>query len=317
MAASRCLDELPDQLDFAGEFGAELNSFVPFVYWLHQAGLMAGRRIGTYRGMRPFYFFLGPGQIAERDGPRRYVAPSQRPAWLPTRNDHVARRGPFEMFPDYRSAYRDGRFDVDRPLLVVHNKVTPEWDRPPVNVISLPVLDRLFAALAADFHVVYLRPGLLGTPDGYSVDHQRDLPFDDLALLRRHPEVELFDELAAALAHAMPYNEAKLRLYAHADFHITVQGGNAHLLSMFPGGMVAILHRAGQEIRHSYAHGHFSYAANPRPRWLICRDESALLDSLPLFRDAVMADGQVLLPPLHAATVRRLSPAAQCQPAYA
>ncbi|MBV9537997.1 MAG: hypothetical protein JOY70_03575, partial [Acidisphaera sp.] len=107
-------------------------------------------------------------------------------------------------------------------------------------------------------------------------------------------------------------NEAKLRLYAHADFHITVQGGNAHLLPMFPGGMVAILHRFGQEIRHSYRHGPFAYASATRPRWLICRDAEELWLTVPLFRDALLADGQVLLPPCHAHTVRALSPAAQC-----
>ena len=100
----------------------------------------------------------------------------------------------------------------------------------------------------------------MGTPAGYSVDHQPDLRSDDLDLLRQHAQVEIFDEMAASLAHIMSFNETKLRLYAHADFHITVQGGNAHLLSLFSGGMVAILHRAGQEVRHSYAHGHFIYA---------------------------------------------------------
>jgi hypothetical protein len=98
--------------------------------------------------------------------------------------------------------------------------------------------------------LAYLRPGLAGRPAGYSVDHQPDLGFDDLALLRHHKDVEIFDEMAASLGHVMPYNETKLRLYAHADFHITVQGGNAHLLLLFSGGMVAILHRAGQERRH-------------------------------------------------------------------
>ena len=309
--------ELPDCLDFVGEFGAELNSFVPFVHWLHRAGLMRDRRIGTYLGMRPFYFFLDRHQIEERAEPRRYVPPDERPNWLPTRNDHASNRSPFEMFPDYRAAFRDGLFDVGRPLLVVHNKVTPEWGQPPVNTFSLPVLDRLLAALVADFHVVYLRPGLLGTPPDYSVDHQPNLAFDDLALLRRHKQVELFDEMARVLACSMPYNEAKLRLYAHADFHITVQGGNAHLLSMFSGGMVAILHRAGHEVRHSYAHGHFCYAGSPPPRWLICRNDDELMSCLPVFRSAVLVDGQVLISPVHAKTMRALSPRAQCEPAYA
>lgn len=309
--------ELPDRLDFAGEFGAEVNSFLPFVYWLHRAGLLRGRRIRTYQGMRPFYFFLDPEQIEETDAPRRFVFPHDRPAWLPNRDDHAATRSPFEMFPDFRAHYRDGLFNLGRPILVVHNKVTPEWGRPPVNIFPIGLLDRIFDALAPSFHLVYLRPGLLGTPPGYSADHQPDLPFEDLALLRQHPAVEIFDEMAQAMASAMPFNEVKLRLYAHADFHITVQGGNAHLLSLFSGGLAAILHRAGQEIHHSYANGHFRYAAAPPPRWLICRNEAEVVRSLPLFRDATIVDGQVLLPPAHAAALHALSPATQARPAHA
>jgi hypothetical protein len=312
-----CTADLPDLLAFAGEFGAEVNSFVPFVYWLHRANLMHGRRIQTYQGMRPFYFFLEPDQIEEVTTLRQFVFPQHRPEWLPNRDDHQSSRSPFEMFPDYRSHYRDGLFNLGRPLLIIHNKVTPEWGGPPRNMLSLGLLDALFEQFSLRFHIVYLRAGLLGTPNGYSLDHQPELPFDDLALLRRHGRVEVFDEMAASLADAMSYNEAKLRLYAHADFHITVQGGNAHLLSMFSGGMVAILHRAGQETRHSYAHGHFSYAAAPPPRWLICRTEADVLRCVPLFRDAVLANGQVLLPPAHAATLRALSPTSQNEAARA
>jgi hypothetical protein len=309
-----CLVDLPARLDFAGEFGAEVNSFVPFVYWLQQAGLLLHRRIRTYRGMRPFYFFLSPDQIEEHDEPRRFVFPQDRPPWLPNRDDHASHRSPFEMFPDYRAFFRDGMFDVDRPLLVIHNKVTPEWGHPPVNLLSIRLLDRLFTELVGDFHVVYLRPGLMGHPADYSTDHQPDLPFDDLTLLRSHPRVGLFDEMAAALAEVMPPNEVKLRLYAHTSFHVTVQGGNAHLLSMFSGGMVVILHRAGREIHHSYAHGHFAYAASPTPNWLICRNDDDVLRCIPVLREALLADGQVLLPSAHAETLRALSPIAQCQP---
>ena len=64
---------IPELLEFTGEFGAEINSFVPFIYWLHLAGQMRERRIRTYHGMRPFYFFLDPAQIEEKSQPRHYV----------------------------------------------------------------------------------------------------------------------------------------------------------------------------------------------------------------------------------------------------
>jgi hypothetical protein len=309
----RLAAELPLRLEFTGEFGAEINSFVPFIYWLHQAGLMNDRCIRTYCGMRPFYFFLSPEKVQEVNASRRFLFPEERPPWLPTRNDHLSRRSPFLMFPDYRGHFRDGMFDLNQPILVVHNKVTLEWGQKPINVLSLTLLDRLFSALQDHFHIVYVRPGLLGNPAGYSRDHQPDLPFGDLELLHAHRQVEIFDEIAAALAHHIPYNETKLRLYAHSNFHITVQGGNAHLLSLFSGGMVAILHRAGQETRHSYARGHFRYAAAPPPQWLICRSEADVESCIPLFRDAGLVEGQVVLERCHAGTMQRLSPTAQLE----
>ena len=240
--------ELPETLEFTGEFGAEVNSFVPFIHWLSQAGLMRGRRIRTYAGMGAFYFFLDADQIAEKSEPRRFVWPVGRPPWLPTRDDHGVRRSAFESFPDYRARYRDGSFETDKPLLVVHNKYSVEWGRDPVNYLPLDLLQHAFAELGDRYQIVYLRPGILGEPAGYSRDHQPDLGFGDLALVRSFPEVWLFDELVAEIRPRTGYNEFKLRLYAHTSCHITVQGGNAHLAALFSGGLVAILHRFGQEI---------------------------------------------------------------------
>lgn len=309
MTPFRLIADLPAVLGFEGEFGAEINSFVPFIYWLHLAGLMRGRRIRTYAGMRPFYFFLPHEQIEEVRQARRFVHPAQRPGWMPTRDDHATVRTGFEVFPDYRRHYQGGLFRTGRELLVIHNKFTPEWEGAPVNFLPLDLLAEMFAALGERFQIVYLRPGLHGTPPGYSADHQPDLAYGDLALLDAFPSVKAFDDIAEAVAGSMSHNEAKLRLYAEAEFHITVQGGNAHLLSLFSGGLAAIYHRAGQELRHSYASGHFTYAATPHPCWLICQDREDLTCCIPLFRDAEMIDGHLLAPARHHPLLRKLSPA--------
>ena len=305
--------QLPPVLECSGEFGAELNSFVPFVYWLHQAGRMRGRKVLTYRGMRAFYFFLDDSQLIEKPTPRAYVAPQQRPSWLPNRDDHASRRSAFEMFPDYRARFGgDARFACDRELLVVHNKFSVEWDRAPVNYIPIQALGELLEALRTRFRIVYLRPGIVPPPGGYSIDHQTDLSFADRALLSAFPDVLVFEEMAAALLPGMDYNEAKLRLYAHAHFHLSVQGGNAHMGALFSGSLVSILHRVGQEIRHSYRDGHFTYAANPAPTYLICRDLGELGRAAEVMRQGVVVDGRVLLPPDAAAQVMALSPGVQC-----
>lgn len=306
--------DLPRTLEFTGEFGAEVNSFLPFVYWLHVAGLMQGRDILTYAGMAPLYFFLRPGQIREKSEPRRFVWPADRPPWLPTRDDHGHRSRAFESFPDYRRRYRDDSFESSKPLLILHNKYSIEWGRGPVNYLPLDLLERLFGELGDRYQIVYLRPGILGLPAGYSPDHQPDLEFGDLALVRRFPDIWLFDELAAEIRPRASYNELKLRLYASAWCHITVQGGNAHLAALFSGALLTIFHRFGQEIRQSYCDGHFAYAAQPPPICLICRTVGQVADTIPIFRDALVQGERVLLSPDHNSCVAALSPLAQCGP---
>jgi hypothetical protein len=303
---------LPEHLEFSGEFGAEINSFVPFIYWLHLSGQMAGRRIRTYRGMRPFYYFLAPDQIEEKREQRCYVHPLQRPTWLPTRNDHHSMRNAFEVFPDYRARYRNELFASDKPLLVIHNKFTHEWHRPPVNFLSPAALDRIFSALTESFTIVYTRPGIKAKQSGFSDDQQADHELQDLPLVRRHRSVLLFEDIASAMAEELSYNELKLMLYASSYFHLTVQGGNAHLAALFSGSLVAILHRFGQEILHSYAAGHFQYASNPRPEYLLCRSEEELMLALDVFPQSVVAGGRVLLPAEAAPIMEAFSPSAQC-----
>jgi len=304
--------DLPEVIAFAGEFGAEINSFLPFVYWLHQAGLMRGRRVRSYGGMRPFYYFLAPDQLEERAGPRAYSFPVQRPDYLPNRDDHAARRSPFELFPDFRARYRDPRLAGDRPLMIVHNKYSVEWDRAPVNFIDPATLSEIFGSCCDQFRIVYLRPGITAPPSGYCGDHQPDLAFGDLDIVRQHRDVILFEDLAAEQFPGLSYNEAKLRLYASAHHHVTVQGGNAHLTALFSGNLVSILHRYGNEIRQSYATGHFARAATPAPTYLICRTQATLLESLAVLQMSEVAGDRVLISPAMAPWVTRLSPAQQC-----
>lgn len=303
--------DLPDVLEFDGEFGAEINSFVPFIYWLHMAGLMRKRRVLTFDGMRPFYFFLDADQIEMRTRDRLFVAPLDRPEWLPTRNDHASVPTAFEIFPDYRTHFRNTLFDSDKPLLVVHNKYTLEWHRRPMNFLALPLLDRIFSGLADRFTIIYTRGGIRGKRTDFSDDEQHSYELADYALVRRHPHVLLFEDIVAKSADRYSYNELKLMLYASSYFHITTQGGNAHLAALFSGSLIGILHRYGQEITHTYAHGHFQYASNPRPDYLICRSGEEMLLALDVFLASEVVAGRVQLPAQYADIVTAFSPAVQ------
>ena len=293
---------LPDQLRFEGEFGAEINSFLPFVHWLWDAGALGGRRIVTYRGMTPFYGFLPLAQLTEIDAPRRYVPPCDRPFWLPTRDDHGPRRRCFESFPDYRTLHANDLFTAGadtRPLLVLHNKFCTEWDHAPVNFLPLDLLAETLAALQGTFRIVYSRPGIAPPGRDYSADHQPDHDLGERDLLAAFPDVILFEDLAAQLAPLYGYNQLKLMLYAKTYFHITTQGGNAHLAALFGGSLLGIYHRAGQELRHSYHAGHFTHAAHPTPTLLIAQDPAQYEAMLPLFAAARLIGNRVHLHPDH------------------
>jgi hypothetical protein len=285
---------LPPRLEFTGEFGAEINSFVPFVHWAWQAGRLERRPVVTYRGMLPFYRFLPPDQIIERDEPRRYVPPEARPEWLPTRDDHGPHARAFERFPDYRALFANDLFETEgKPILVLHNKFCTEWDRGPVNFLPPALLAELLAALTGRFRVFYSRPGIAPPGRDYSADHQPDHDLGERDILAAFPEVTVFEDLAAELEPVHSYNELKLMLYANSWFHLTTQGGNAHLAALFGGSLIAVYHRAGQETRYSYQHGHFAWAANPAPDLIVARDEAELLRTLPIFDQAVLREGRV------------------------
>ncbi len=211
--------------------------------------------------------------------------PQAEPDYWPTRNDHLSTRTAFEMFPDYRSRYRNSVFVADKPLLVVHNKFTDEWGLGPVNFFSPAMLEVIFERLQDRFTIVYTRPGIKLEQRGYSRDHQPDQRLEDMAVLTRYRSVLLFEDFVSVMAHEKSYNELKLMLYANTYFHLTVQGGNAHMTSLFGGSLVGILHRLGREIEHSYRQGHFQYASNIAPLYLIARSDEMFRQAIEVMRD--------------------------------
>ncbi len=298
-------EDLPALLECAGEFGAEVNSFVPFIYYLHQTGQMQGRRILTYRGMKPFYYFLRDDQIVEKADPRGWVSPEKRPLWLPNRNDHFPHKTAREIFPDYRRHYATD-FGFNKPILTIHNKYSSGFLVPPLNYFPLDRLDELFAIYKHRYQIVFLPSSAGSLQDrGFSPDHQKDKRLDEASVLRGHPEVVDFHDLLAH--HDVSYNELKLRLYASTRLFFTVQGGNAHLCSLFGGSLVVILHRAGQETKFSYAHGHFQYAADPAPIYLIASSVADFMVAATAVEDVVWAEDRVLLGPQGDALRRRFT----------
>lgn len=313
------LANLPETLEFAGEFGTELVLFLPFLTWLSREGLLRNRRIRIYRGMRCFYEDLDCAELIEKSDRRVYVKPSERPEWLPVKNDHnfdTRQRSPRHLFPDLRQRFRAMPLSrelgsKERPLLIVHNKHDNEWRAGPVNCIPLDALDVLFHVLKHHFTIVYIRHGMLDS-GSFVRDHTATLPdFDDRGLLERHPEVLGFDELF--LQHRNEtgdddMNRFKMMLLARCHRFISSQGGGANQISLLNGSLFVVLHRRGREARWAYSQGHYTFHASVPPLLAVCLDHEELLRAIPIFIGSFVVSDRCLPTPAAAKILDQLSP---------
>lgn len=300
--------ELPDILEFVGEFGPELVCFVPTVYWLFVCGLLGDTKVKTYAGMRCFYFFLSDSQVSFKSEQRHLIPAREQPACLANRHEHCATKKPTEMFPDYRGHFSQYKYPHEKPLLVVNNKYCDEWGVGPINFINLDLLDQIFTSLKDCFEILYFRQGIVTLDAGFSADHNAILPFNDLGVLRKHPEVKIFEEVISSYP-SFDYNTLKNIIYSKCYHYITSQGGGSHHCAYYSGSLLAILHKRGEETGFAYAQGFYRYLSNPTPLCVICKTDEQLRQSLPIFRNAPVVGDRVVIPPELAATISPLLPA--------
>lgn len=315
------IENLPETLEYVGEFGAELVLFLPFVNWLSRVGLLKNRKIVTYAGMKCFYENLECAGYREKAGRRQVLQPARRPSWLPVKSEHnfdVKRPSPFHFFPNFRAHFLAKKLDLklstrEKPLLIVHNKFTKEFGREPINHIPIPVLERIFNELKSTFSIVYIRHGMAPIGGGFVEDHNHFLGgFDDWGLLRRHPEVKVFDDLYAeyrASTGNSDVNLFKMMLYARCYRFISCQGGGAHQIAMMSGSLMSILHIRGQELNWGYYPGFYSYMARIPPMLAIARTHEEMEQSIDLFKGSFLATDRCLPGPGGQAILQDLSPA--------
>lgn len=274
------------QLVVVSEYGPELILWVCYYYYLHKAGLFFDNVVTTYKGMRPYYYFLPDDRVVEREEDRTWLGAERRPLLL-NRTEHVHR---FDARcwtpPPYREFYTNSLFSFsEKPLLLIHNKHNAEWESPtPINTISVGLLDDLCRRLTPSYTVVYSRPSL-GLA-GYSYDHN---PFvettaDKDMLRRSHPDVLLYEDLLQRFP-TYSYNHFKLLLHAACENYVCVQGGNAHMVSFFFQRMV-VLHKRGSELK-SGAYGgwyHDAWPAEGRALRIALTEERVRTDVGEVFR---------------------------------
>ena len=278
-------------IEYDGEFGSEITTFIPFVAWLKREGLLKDRRVVSYRGMQPYYFFLDDGQFQPKPE-RRMFRPEAKRKW-PSNNMHTATLQQWHACPDYRSHYAGSGRSFDRPVLFIQNKFAVEWNAGPINYLPLFALDQLFRLSIDRFDIVYSRPGNAVVGDGYAGDHNSPCDYPDLAVARRFGNVEILEE--TCLRTGADYNTTKLEILAKAHIFVAAQGGGAHLLSCFDNSLLLVLHREGREYPHAYAEGPYKYLSDPPPILLVARDNEQLVQGIKVISSASVRDGVPLV----------------------
>jgi hypothetical protein len=264
------------EIEYTGEFGAEITTFIPFAFWLKTQGLLAGRRVVTYAGMAPYYYFLAPDEYREKPDTRRWQ-PTEARGW-PTNSTYTATRRPWQVMPDYRARYGGQGLRFERPVLFIQNKFTVEWDIGPINYLPIWALKGLLHSAAGRFDIVYSRPGARPVSGGYASDANDHCEYPDLPVVRGFGDVLVLEDFCAE--RGAPYNLTKLEILAKSHVFAAVQGGGAHLLACFGNALMLLLHREGEEYPHAYASGPYKYLSTPAPVLMLARDREGLLGGL-------------------------------------
>lgn len=208
-------------LDCQCEFGYELQLVLPYAYFLHQRKIPF-KTVSSYDTKALYYFSPHHTEAypTRTDSVQTLATPNTSLRW--TTFDYSQ----WEC-PPLRDIYANDIFVYDKPLVVITNKYTGEWNGPPVNYLSMDVLDTLFGMLSDRYTVIYNRPmqtQIVG-------DETTDVAFDDASILAKHPGVRPL----ASLSSAYSYNRLQLLVYANCKAFISVQGGSSILASFFGG----------------------------------------------------------------------------------
>lgn len=203
------------------EFGYELIQAIPWAYWLYQRGELAGSisAIDT----SPLYYFSPShtekykircsGDYKQNNFPfnRIHSQKLDKSKWLP---------------PPYKDHYKNDKFVYDKPLLIIANKYTMEWNSAPKNFLGPNILSLLLKYLTPKYQIVYNRT----KHEADEANHPNKLK--DKEMIRwDFPSTIFFEDLLKETG--LSYNTLQMNLYANCNNFISVQGGFSVITSYF------------------------------------------------------------------------------------
>lgn len=231
-------------IDYHGEFDQELRYVLPFAYWHHLNGTL--KQTISCTNTKEFYFFSQnhAEQYEKRvwqAGYGYYDVPNMTHS--PTFDFSKWAQVPF------KKQYQNEQFVFDKPILVIANKYNIEWDKPPVNFLDIPALERIITTCQTKYQIIYNRP--LSTQ--IVLDNSEIMDLNEHQWLReQHPEVILMHDLYEQYRNTVAnFNHLQLLVYANCSRFISMHGGTAALASYF-GGVNIILSHPGGGMEHYF-----------------------------------------------------------------
>lgn len=204
-------------------------SHVPRAYQAHLNKTLSGTE--SWVGSAPFFFFSENhverrASVTYTDSARIYDSDWKIPG----------------ICPDFKLHYKNDRFVFDKPTVIINNKYISEWNRSPINFISLDSLSEIFNILIDDYTIIYIRANT--QERGYWNDNQPAYQFDDYLMIEaEYPDVVCMNTLLEYNPD-LTYNQLQLMLHANCNKFISIAGGNAVISSYFGG--VNIVYRSAE-----------------------------------------------------------------------
>jgi hypothetical protein len=229
------------------EFGYELQLVIPYAYYLHTINDLE-KTISSKMTRELYYFSNDHSELYKN---RIFENPD-----VPNRSPHIPELDYSQYLPPpYKSVFTNSLYSFDKPLLIIHNKYTYEWNNPPINFIDIATLDKIFEYCNNKYKIVYINP----SASIIVTDHSHVLQLEgETAVLNKYA-ITLGSELYSQTKDIYKinnFNHFQLLLHSNCERFISVQGGNSVLASYF-GGTNIIYAKRGAELECNSYNTHY------------------------------------------------------------
>jgi len=308
-------ENLPEKLEYIGEFGSEIVLFIPFLRFLNNKGLLKNRKIITYPGMEIFYKASDLPLPEIKNEKRRHLYTSKLIPWLPIWENHDPRNqkeNTFYDYPNYRKFFKKTNlklnflFEENKPLFIIFNKVNSEWGGYPVNYFDAKDLSKIFSLLENKFNLIYCQHSLFEIDKKQYAEDDDEIPNPHGIYKRIESKIikrkinSINSNIIRLLSAQSPknfttiqnlyekstikknysYNELNCKLLSLSKDFISVQGGGSDLLASFGDCNLHILHKKGREYPDSYFNGYYQFIAPKPAKTFVSSNNKKLIKSI-------------------------------------